>query len=56
MSVVVALLVALLGLFVGSDGQRSCEAISGQHADGTEVGVVVYGCAPEGVELLVVTR
>lgn len=49
MSVLVAFVMALLSLFSAADSGGSCEAISGQYADGTSVGVVVYGCDPGGV-------
>lgn len=38
-------LLALLGV-----PAQPCEAISGLDANGVEVGVVVYGCNPGGVE------
>lgn len=54
-----ALLFWWLAVLGGPAAQQPCEAISGQHADGTLVGVVVYGCNPAGVDppyVLVETR
>lgn len=44
-----ALLISLMSVAAPRGDSQECQAISGQHADGTPVGVVVINCDPGGV-------